>query len=180
MNHRRHRTCAALATIFAMLLTTSPIPGADPEIPAVIFDTDIGSDCDDAGPWADTFIARPDLFAVNAAGRIERMEDGKIAWNPWDDNPLHPLVAPKPSAEEAAERIEQLMARPPKTRGVAVQRSLPDESPAADVRSFGAHGAGLLLQTNNIHITNGRGFTVTGNSFIRGIDRPLYFGDGER
>ena len=103
MNHRRHRTCAALATIFAMLLTTSPIPGADPETPAVIFDTDIGSDCDDAG-----------ALAV-----------------------LHALA-------------DMLMARPPKTRGVAARRSLPDESPAADVRSFGARGDGETDDTEAI------------------------------
>jgi hypothetical protein len=63
------------------------------------------------------FIARPELFTVDAVGRIERMEGGKIVWNPRDDNPLHHLVTPKPSAEEMAERIEGLMARPPKARG---------------------------------------------------------------
>jgi hypothetical protein len=52
MNHWRHRSCAALTAIFAVLLPTSPIPGADPEIPVVIFDTDMGSDCDDAGALA--------------------------------------------------------------------------------------------------------------------------------
>jgi hypothetical protein len=98
MNHRRHRTCAALATISAMLLTASPMPGADPETPAVIFDTDIGSDCDDAGALADMFIARPDT----------------------------------------------------KTHGVAARRSLPDESPGTDVRSFGARGDGETDDTEAI------------------------------
>jgi hypothetical protein len=38
-------------------------------------------------------------------------------------------------------------------------------------------GNHISNQTINIHITRGRGFTITGNSFIRGIDRNLLLED---
>ncbi len=38
-------------------------------------------------------------------------------------------------------------------------------------------GNHISNQAINIHITNGRGFTITGNSFIRGIDRNLLLED---
>jgi hypothetical protein len=63
------------------------------------------------------FTARPELFTVDATGRVERMADGTIVWNVENDDPLHHLVMPKPSADEMAELIEDLMARPPKKRG---------------------------------------------------------------
>jgi hypothetical protein len=38
-------------------------------------------------------------------------------------------------------------------------------------------GNHISNQNVNIHITNGRGFTITGNSFIRGIDRNIWLED---
>lgn len=61
------------------------------------------------------FIARPELFAVESTGRVERLADGKVIWNPHEDKVNHYLVMPKPLPDEMAEIIEELMARPPKT-----------------------------------------------------------------
>ena len=63
------------------------------------------------------FVARPGLFAVEHSGRAERLADGELIWDPSVDNPNHFLVKPRLSADEMAETIEELMARPPKTRG---------------------------------------------------------------
>lgn len=62
------------------------------------------------------FVARPELFTVQHTGRVERLADGNIAWNPDVQNPKHHLVTPKPSDEEMAGIIEDLMARTPKAR----------------------------------------------------------------
>ncbi|MCY2995906.1 MAG: hypothetical protein NTY19_49855 [Planctomycetota bacterium] len=59
------------------------------------------------------FVARPALFHVESSGRVERLADGNIVWNGKVDNPHHHLVTPKPSAEQMAEIIEELMARKP-------------------------------------------------------------------
>lgn len=60
------------------------------------------------------FVARPQLFTVQSFGRVERLPDGQSVWNPKVDHPDHYLVMPKPSADEMAELIEELMARPPR------------------------------------------------------------------
>lgn len=60
------------------------------------------------------FIARPELFKVESIGRVERLADGKAVWNGKADHPNHYLVTPKPSADEMAGMIEELMARGPK------------------------------------------------------------------
>jgi inosine-uridine nucleoside N-ribohydrolase len=60
------------------------------------------------------FVARPELFTVEPTGRVERLADGKVVWNAEVDHPLHHLVTPKPSTEEMAQIIEELMARAPK------------------------------------------------------------------
>ena len=61
------------------------------------------------------FVARPESFSVGDSGQVERLPDGKVIWNPIVDNPNHYLVKPKLPADEMAEIIEELMARPPKT-----------------------------------------------------------------
>lgn len=60
------------------------------------------------------FVARPELFTVENNGRVERLADGKVVWNPNVDNPMHRLITPKPSDDEMAGIIEELMAREPK------------------------------------------------------------------
>ena len=62
------------------------------------------------------FVARPELFTVERSGRVERQADGKVIWNPRVDKTNHFLVTPKLSTDEMAGIIEELMARPPKTR----------------------------------------------------------------
>lgn len=62
------------------------------------------------------FVARPDLFTVEHTGRLERLADSNVAWNPGVDNPNHHMITPKPSDEEMARIIEELMAREPKGR----------------------------------------------------------------
>jgi hypothetical protein len=59
------------------------------------------------------FVARPELFEIEKTGRVERLPDGKVVWNANQDNPQHCLVTPKPTTEEMAAIIEELMARPP-------------------------------------------------------------------
>ena len=59
------------------------------------------------------FVARPELFKVESTGRIERLADGEVVWNGEVDRPNHHLVTPKPSDEEMAGIIENLMARRP-------------------------------------------------------------------
>ena len=59
------------------------------------------------------FVARPDLFNIKSSGRIERLADGKVVWNEKVDRPNHHLVLPKPSDDEMAAIIEELMARKP-------------------------------------------------------------------
>ena len=60
------------------------------------------------------FAARPGLFTVERNGRLERLADGKVVWNPDKNNPRHYLVKPRPTTEEMASIVEELMARPPK------------------------------------------------------------------
>jgi hypothetical protein len=60
------------------------------------------------------FVARPELFTVARTGRVERLADGRVIWNPDVDNTNHCLVTPKPSTDEMAAIIEELMARRPK------------------------------------------------------------------
>jgi len=62
------------------------------------------------------FVARPELFEVESTGRVERLADGKVVWDKKVNHPDHHLVMPKPTVEEMAEIIEELMAREP-TRG---------------------------------------------------------------
>jgi hypothetical protein len=63
-------------------------------------------------------IARPELFTIERSGRVERLADGSVIWNPRVDKANHYLVTPKLPAEEMAGIVEELMARPPKTRGL--------------------------------------------------------------
>jgi hypothetical protein len=63
------------------------------------------------------FVARPALFTLEATGRVERLADGKVVWNPDSDKANHYRVTPRPSTDEMAGIIEELMARPPKNRG---------------------------------------------------------------
>lgn len=60
------------------------------------------------------FVARPKLFTMERTGRVERLADGKVIWNPREDKANHYLVTPRLSADEMARIIEDLMARPPK------------------------------------------------------------------
>jgi hypothetical protein len=60
------------------------------------------------------FIARPQLFATERTGRVERLANGKVVWNPQADNANHHLVNPRIPDDEMARIIEELMARPPK------------------------------------------------------------------
>lgn len=62
------------------------------------------------------FVARPELFDLESSGQVERLEDGRVIWNPLVDNANHHLVKPKLSPTKMAEIIEELMARPPKAR----------------------------------------------------------------
>ncbi len=62
------------------------------------------------------YIARPELFTLDRTGRVERLEDGKVIWNPRVDKRNHYLVTPKLPTEKMAGIIEELMARPPKAR----------------------------------------------------------------
>lgn len=62
------------------------------------------------------FIARPELFTVETAGRVERLADGKVVWNSGEHKENHYLVTPNLSAAEMARIIEELMARPPRAR----------------------------------------------------------------
>jgi len=62
------------------------------------------------------FAARPELFHVEPTGRVERLPDGKVVWNPRANEATHYLVSPILSEEEMAAIIEELMARPPKAR----------------------------------------------------------------
>ena len=62
------------------------------------------------------FVARPELFTLERTGRVERLADGKVIWNPRVDNKDHCLVTPKLSTDEMAGIIEELMARPPTAR----------------------------------------------------------------
>lgn len=63
------------------------------------------------------FIARPELFTLERKGRVERLADGKVVWNSQADRANHFLVTPRVPDEDMAEIIEELMARPPQTRG---------------------------------------------------------------
>jgi hypothetical protein len=62
------------------------------------------------------FIARPELFTLEHTGRVERLADGTVIWNPRVDQANHHLVTPRLPADEMAGIIEELMARPPKAR----------------------------------------------------------------
>ena len=66
-------------------------------------------------------LVRPELFKLEQTGRVERSPDGLVVWNPDVDNPKHHLVTPKVSTEEMEQIIEELMARPPKTRAATEQ-----------------------------------------------------------
>jgi hypothetical protein len=66
-------------------------------------------------------LVRPELFKLEYTGRVERTPKGRIVWNPDVDNPKHHLVTPKVSIEEMEQIIEELMARPPKTRAATEQ-----------------------------------------------------------
>lgn len=59
------------------------------------------------------FVARPELFTVESTGRVERLADGKVVWNPKVNRSNHHLVTPRPSDDEMAGIIEELMAREP-------------------------------------------------------------------
>ncbi|MHB8902816.1 MAG: hypothetical protein ACYC6Y_28995, partial [Thermoguttaceae bacterium] len=63
------------------------------------------------------FVARPDLFAVEHTGSLQRLADGNVAWNRDLDNPNHHMITPKLSDEKMAVTIEGLMASKPKSRG---------------------------------------------------------------
>ena len=63
------------------------------------------------------FIARPELFKLEGKGRLARLPDGKVVWDPQEDRSKHFLVTPRISDDDMAEIIEALMARPPKTEG---------------------------------------------------------------
>ncbi len=63
------------------------------------------------------FVARPNLFTVQHSGRVERLTDGRVIWNPRADTATHHLVTPKLPDDTMAGIIETLMARPPKTQG---------------------------------------------------------------
>ena len=60
------------------------------------------------------YVARPELYEVTDAGRVERTPAGGIVWNPHADDPQHHLVKPRISSAEMSDIIEELMARPPK------------------------------------------------------------------
>ncbi len=62
------------------------------------------------------FVARPELFCIDRTGRVERLADTTVVWNPKVDNPKHHKITPKPSDEDMAALIEELMARPPKNK----------------------------------------------------------------
>jgi hypothetical protein len=62
------------------------------------------------------FIARPELFTVESFGRVERAGDGRTFWNKDVDHPDHWLVKPRVPSADMGAIIEELMARPPKTR----------------------------------------------------------------
>jgi inosine-uridine nucleoside N-ribohydrolase len=68
------------------------------------------------------FVARPELFTVERGGRVERLADGKVIWNPDADNASHYLVTPKHPVDEMAAIIEELMARAPKSRSAGEGR----------------------------------------------------------
>jgi hypothetical protein len=59
------------------------------------------------------FVARPELFTVEATGCVERLADGKVVWNGDVDRSSHHLITPKLSDDEMAGIIEELMAREP-------------------------------------------------------------------
>jgi hypothetical protein len=59
------------------------------------------------------FVARPEFFVVKAVGRVERLANGRVAWNAEVDHPNHWLVKPRFPDDEMAGIIEALMARPP-------------------------------------------------------------------
>ena len=61
------------------------------------------------------FVARPELFTVEHHGQVKRLADGTVVWDRQANRASHHLVTPKPSAEEMAGIIEELMARPAKT-----------------------------------------------------------------
>jgi inosine-uridine nucleoside N-ribohydrolase len=61
-------------------------------------------------------VARPQLFQMEHTGCVERTPEGRVVWNPDADNPRHHRVTPRVSADEMAQIIEELMARPPKAR----------------------------------------------------------------
>jgi hypothetical protein len=60
------------------------------------------------------FVARPELFTLQRTGRVQRLADGKVIWNPHEDNANHYLVTPRLPDNEMAAIIEELMVRPPK------------------------------------------------------------------
>lgn len=64
-------------------------------------------------------VVRPELFELVPTGQVERTSEGRVFWNPDVDNPGHYLAAPKVSTDEMEQIIEELMARPPKTRAAA-------------------------------------------------------------
>ncbi len=63
------------------------------------------------------FVARPELFTLERKGRVERLADGKVVWNPRLDRADHYLVTPQTTDDDMAGIIEELMARPPQVRG---------------------------------------------------------------
>jgi hypothetical protein len=68
------------------------------------------------------FVARPELFKLEQTGRVERLPDGEVIWNPIMDKATHYLLTPRRPTEEMAEIIEELMARPPKARHGAARQ----------------------------------------------------------
>ena len=69
------------------------------------------------------FVARPELFTLERTGRVERLADAKVIWNPRVDSPNHFMVTPRLAIDRMAEIIERLMARRPKFHG----RSAPSQ-----------------------------------------------------
>jgi hypothetical protein len=59
------------------------------------------------------FVTRPELFTLQSKGRLERLADGEVVWNPQRDKADHYLVKPRLPVDEMAGIIEELMARPP-------------------------------------------------------------------
>jgi hypothetical protein len=62
------------------------------------------------------FVARPKLFTLESTGRVQRLADGKVIWNPHENKANHYRVTPILPDDKMAGIIEELMARPPKAR----------------------------------------------------------------